>query len=215
MSRSLVIVVAVATLAAAAAFEGMLTNRWGDSEDIRAAAAKLDAVPAEVGSWVGTDSPIDPKILRVAEASGNVSRVYRNKSTGAMISVLILCGPAGPIGAHTPDICYAGAGYEMVGRPAKRSLALPGLAAGYWAATFAKEAGNEPPLEVCWAWGVDGDWQPAEAPRREYALRAALYKFYASRHTTPADRTAKADPIADFLTVFLPEVKKALAPNPG
>jgi hypothetical protein len=216
MLRFLVIAAAVGVLVGAALFEGARTNRWGDAEDVRAAAAKLDGVPREVGPWSSTENPIAPKILRVAEAVGHVSRTYRNRDTGAQVEVLLLCGPSGPIAAHTPDVCYAGNGYKMVGRRSRMTLpAAGGTAATYWSARFEKEATDDA-LRVCWAWGVDGTWEASESPWGEYALRPALYKLYVTRRaaaTADADRETNPDPVEEFLTAFLPEVKKALAPN--
>lgn len=214
MLRSVLIVAAVVALAAAGVVEGFRSNRWGESADAREAAARLDRVPQAVGPWASTESPMPEKVLRVAEAVGHVSRVYRNRASGAEVSVLLLCGPPGPIGSHTPDVCYAGIGYTMVGGAGRRALPLPGGAgASYWSARFRKDGPNDPQLEVCWAWGGDGDWEASDSPRTQYALRPALYKLYATRVVPAAtDRAQVGDPIAEFLTAFLPEVKKAIAP---
>jgi hypothetical protein len=214
----LVIAVAVAILVGAALFEGWRTNRWGPSEDIRAVAARLDAVPREVGPWVATaDTPLDPKIVRIAEAVGYIARTYRHRDTGAQVDVLMLCGPSGPIAAHTPDVCYAGNGFKMVGGRARKTLPLPdGTAAGYWSARFEREVSSDDALRVCWAWGVDGHWDASESPWGEYALRQYLYKLYVTRRAAPTadtDRATSPDPIEEFLTVFLPEARKVLAPN--
>lgn len=217
MPRFLVILAAVAVLVGAALFEGVRTNRWGPSEDIKAAAAKLDALPRDVGPWSApTDTPLDPKIVRVAEAVGAVARQYRHKGTGAQVEVLLLCGPPGPIAAHTPDVCYAGLGFKVAGGHLRKTLALPdGTTVSYWSARFEREATGDDALRVCWAWGLDGDWDAADSPRGEYALRTYLYKLYATRRaaaTAEADRT-DSDPVEEFLTVFLPEVRKVLAAN--
>ena len=211
MPRGLPIVVVVALLAVAGVVEGIRTNRWGDSEDVQAAASKLAGVPREVGTWTSTENQIDEKVLRVARASGHVARNYTNTKTGDSLSVLLLCGPTGDIAAHTPDICYAGSGYKMLGRESKQALA----ADTYWSARFEKP---EATLQVCWAWCTDGNWTAADDARTEFALRPVLFKFYVSRNLPPADRTGRPtanDPIREFLTVFLPEVKKALALAPG
>jgi hypothetical protein len=218
MARSLVIYGAVGLLAAAGVLEGFRTNRWGQTDDAKAAVARLDAVPRAFGEWTSTENPIEEKILKVAEATGSVSRVYKNSLTGNTVSVLILCGPPGPIGAHTPDICYRGLGYEMAGSELRRTLRLPdGQTASYWSTSFVKRTAGDAPLNVCWAWGVDGEWAASAAPRRDFVLRSALYKVYVSRQPTPAERDAKpaADPVEEFLTDFLPVVKKALSPTPG
>lgn len=206
MPRWLVIVLAVAGLAAAAVVEGTRSNRWGTSDDVRAAAAKLDGVPAAFGDWTSDEVPMDDKVLKVAEAAGHVSRSYTNRKSQDRVTVLLLCGPSGPIGAHTPEVCYAGNGFEMGGEPRRQTVAPPGLpAATYWSARFEKK-GQSDGLRVCWMWGVGGDWEASANAR--LGFRAALYKMYVvhSESKPPADR----DPVHEFLTDFIPEVKKAL-----
>jgi hypothetical protein len=213
MLRPVLIVAAVAALAVAGVVEGVRSNRWGEPADLRAAADRLNTVPAVFGTWTSTDQPMPEKVLKVAEAIGHVSRVYRDSRTGAEVSVLLLCGPAGPIASHTPDVCYAGNGFTMQGRQVPRTISLPGgSAASYWTARFAKDGPGEQPLEVSWAWGTDGDWEAAENPRRDLALKPALYKLYVARSIPPGAQTPAADPVAEFLSAFLPEVKKVLSP---
>src|SRR5690242_12572027 len=110
MPRVLVILLAVGVVVAVAVAEGLRSNRWGESEDVKAAAARLERVPREFGQWVGHDYPLEPRIVERAEAAGYVNRVYTSK-TGEQITVMLLCGLSGPIGAHTPDVCYGGLGY--------------------------------------------------------------------------------------------------------
>jgi hypothetical protein len=220
MRRWLVLVIAVAGLAAAAAVEGVFSNRWGDAEDARLAAERLARVPAAFGDWTSEELPQDPKVIRWAEATGHVSRLYTNPRKGAPVSVLMLCGPTGPIGAHTPEVCYAGSGMRMGGAPQKKALSAPGGAgATYWTARFEKPGAFERPLRVGWMWGADGDWRASDDPRTDFALRGALYKLYVQYTEPPAPAggspggPAPPDPIDVFLTDFLPEVKKVLAPD--
>src|SRR5438128_10236537 len=105
MPRGLVIALAAGLVIAVAVFEGMRSNRWGASEDMKAAAAKLERIPREFGEWIGTDSQLDRKIVDMAEAVGYLNRGYVNRKTGERFDVLLLCGPSGAIGAHTPDVC--------------------------------------------------------------------------------------------------------------
>jgi len=208
MPRFLLIIVAVVVLAAAAIVDGTLSNRW-NSEDLAADAAKLNNVPAAFGRWTSTENPIDPLILRRAEAVSSVSRTYDNEITRSRLSVLMLCGPAGPIGAHTPDICYAGMGYKMIGHEIRKDVAD----SQFWSGRFEKPSG-ESAIVVSWAWSVDGTWVAAERPRWEFLGRKGLYKLYTARALTQDERDnrpAGEDPTVLFLTEFLPEVKKALA----
>ena len=207
MPRWLVIVLAVAGLVAAAVVEGTRSNRWGTSDDVRAAAAKLGRVPAAFGDWTGEDVPMDDKVLKVAEAAGYVQRVYTNRTDKTRVTVLILCGPSGPIGAHTPEVCYAGNGFEMSGEARRQTVAPPGLpAATYWSARFDKK-GQSDGLRVCWMWGVGGDWEASANPR--LGLHAVLYKMYVV-HSESGSPPAARDPVHEFLMDFVPEVKKAL-----
>ena len=213
MPRTLLIFGALVVLVAAAIMEGVLSNRWG-SEDLKAAAAKLNDVPPEFGNWTSIENPIEPEILKKAEAVSAVSRVYENKNNRTKVAILLLCGPSGPIGAHTPDICYAGLGYKMIGHEIRNSVPIPATAdASYWTGRFEKPNG-ESGLMVSWAWGVDGNWLAAENPRVDFLGRKGLYKLYVTRGFTQSERDnapAGPDPTQEFLADFLPVVKKVLA----
>jgi hypothetical protein len=214
--RVALVVLGLAALVGAAVVEGVRSNRWGVTADLTAAAARLDRVPAAFGDWTSQENPVDRKILDRAEAVGSVSRVYRNAKTGSAVSVMLLCGPAGPIGAHTPDVCYAGLGYAMSGGEIKKTVTTPAGAATYWSARFAKDAAD-PGLEVNWAWGANDTWAAATAPRVEFAGHGYLYKIYATRGlpAAPAARPGapEPDPVHDFLTEFLPVLRTALDPG--
>ncbi len=220
MPKGLLIALAAGLVVVVAVLEGKNSNRWGSSEDGLAAAARLERIPGEFGDWSSTEAPLDPKILKVAEAVGCVSRIYTNRKTGERIDVLLLSGPSGPIGAHTPDVCYGGLGYGICGREQRKSLTLEtGQAVSLWDARFEKKATGDEPLRVLWAWGVDGDWEATANPRRDFALQGSLYKLYVVRREEPTDRTRARDsrsgPLDGFLLEFLPRVKTALSPGAG
>jgi hypothetical protein len=178
----------------------------------------LDKVPREFGMWEGIDSALNEKIIQIAEAAGNVSRSYVNRKSGERINVLLLCGPTGPIGAHTPDVCYGGLGYSCKGKPAKKGVVLPdGRSTTFWSARFEKLSATEEPLRVYWAWSVDGDWEAADNPRTDFALNTSLYKLYLVRadSTAGTDRDLNRDPLEQFLFEFLPLVRSALTADPS
>ncbi|MCS6864660.1 MAG: exosortase-associated EpsI family protein [Gemmataceae bacterium] len=217
MPRWLIVMLALGGLAAAAAVEGFFTNRWGPSANLRWAVEKLAKIPGNFGAWSSVEVPLDPKQVKVAEAAGYVSRIYTHRQTGRSFTVLLLCGPPGPIGAHTPEVCYAGMGYNLQGPSQKHVVKLPdNTVASYWSARFEKRNSlDEPPLRVCWMWGVQGQWHASDRPRSEFALHQVLYKLYvvcAETEKSPATTNPMAsEPASGFLTEFLPEVKKALA----
>jgi hypothetical protein len=206
MPRGLLIVLAAALVIGVALVEGLRSNRWGESEDLKAAAAKLARIPRDFGMWHGTDTTLDPKLVEKAEAVGYVSRQYFNSKNGERIEVLLLCGPSGPIGAHTPDVCYGGLGYICRGKPIPRKVDFEHGVATFWTGRFEKQSPTDNPLRVYWAWGVNGEWQASDNPRTDFALRTALFKLYVV-HVEQAGTEAQAK---EFLTEFLPLVRRAL-----
>jgi len=218
MRGGLIAIVAACAIVGVAVFEGVRSNRWGTSEDVRAAAVKFEKVPLNFGTWVGTDSPIDEKIIRVAEASGNVSRAYENSKNKERVNVLLLCGPIGPIGAHTPETCYGGLGFACKGNPARKTLTFASVgASSFWTARFEKKSVNDEALKVYWAWSANGDWEASSNPRTDFALRKVLFKLYVVRADDPASqpRDPKKEPIENFLEEFLPIVKNAITSASG
>src|SRR5213593_3866594 len=131
MSRILALVSVVAAVTASGVVHGVWVNRWGQSRAVMEASARLQDVPRTVGDWDGRAEEMDPRQARVASVAG--SRIVRfvNRRTGAVLSLLIVCGRPGPVSVHTPDVCYRGSGYEEVGGPA-RQQAGPKGAAEFW-----------------------------------------------------------------------------------
>ena len=214
MLKILIIIGAVGGLVAAGVVEGMRSNRWGDSAEIKNSATRLTAIPSRVGHWVAIEErTMDPQIQRIAGAVGYVDRCYRNENTGEIVDVLLLSGTTGSIAAHTPDICFQGLGYSMKeSAPVRRTLSVPdGMSVSYWSARFEKDQPGSPSLLVNWAWGVNGDWSAADAPRREFLLHQSLYKLYVTRRVS-SDRDAAED-VEGFLKEFVPAVKTVLMPQ--
>lgn len=217
MSRAIVIVAAAGLILAAAVAEGLRSNRWSVGDDVQMAAERLARIPAEVRDWVGADWPLDPKVVRAAEATGSVSRTYTRRRDGETVSVLLLCGPPGPIGAHTPDVCYGGWGYRGAGRPTIRYLLAADGPDSFWTARFEKPDGSDVPLRVYWAWGVEGRWHASDSPRTQFAWRPVLDKLYVARRLTGAATAAAPtagepdEVIEAFLRDFLPVVRVILA----
>ena len=120
-------------------------------------------------------------------------------------------GASGPIGAHTPEVCYGGLGYKCVGKPLPTRVTFANEAAGFWTARFEKERTAGEGLRVYWAWSTDGNWEASSDPRTEFALRTVLYKAYVVHQSPKPD---SPDPTAGFLAEFLPVVKTALSGTP-
>ena len=125
--------------------------------------------------------------------------------------MLLVCGKGGPISVHTPDVCYAGAGYRQTAPQARLTAGESAL----WAAPFEKPDVLTPQrLTVVWAWSHDGkEWVAPDNPRSVCAWQPALYKLYVV-HTLPPAATGADAVVQDFVTDFLPPLRAALSPTP-
>jgi hypothetical protein len=86
---------------------GVLSNRWGVSENIQALGSQLNSIPMEIGPWkCSEEGKLEDRVIYgILEASGYISRVYVHQSTDEAINVFLVFGPKGPVAVHTPEIC--------------------------------------------------------------------------------------------------------------
>jgi hypothetical protein len=213
MTRILAVVIAIFCILGFGVAHGVWTNRWNLSTAPQEAAAKLQGVPRTIGDWEGTDLEVNPKAVKVSEATGFVNRHYVNRRTGVTITVMLLCGPPGPISVHPPEVCYVGAGFTFVIDPGKCTVpndALPAPAEFFHTRLTKPTVPGSPQQRLLWAWTPDGKWIAADNPRLAFARAPALYKLYVQRTLTRFDEQLADDPIQGFLQAFLPELQKAL-----
>lgn len=174
------------------------------------AQARLNGIPKEFGDWKGADieaTEKTTKYMKVAEANAYLNRLYTNAITKKAISVSILYGNQGAMCAHDPNTCYAGSGYNGVGRGTRKELAGSTL----WLSRFEKGDPTPEGLDVCWGFTADGMWAAPDNPRWSFASRGMLYKIYAQRAVAVGSSTPDADnPVLGFLNQFLPAVRDAL-----
>jgi hypothetical protein len=216
MSRYLLFLVVGAVTLGDGYLYGLWTDRWHESEELKAGVARLDRIPMTVGDWHGTAHEIDPKVVERAEFAGYVLRSYENRRTGAVVNVMVACARPGPLSVHTPEICYRGAGYQMVpGSEAVRQTVEPGLghpSGEFLKATFVRDDPTSPErLRVVWAWNYKGAWAVSDHPRWKFASQRALYKMYVSQEFMPRNEESDGAACVEFLRDFLPELDKALA----
>ena len=173
-------VVAFALLVGSGLVHGRLTDRWGTSEELARAIARLDRVPRSIGDWQGRDAELDRRQIERAGIQGYLSRSYRNARDGREASILLVCGRPGPIAVHTPDVCYKGAGYEAEAEPVVEALVTDGgRPAHFLKARFHKAGAIVPDtLDILWAWNARGPWEVPANPRVAFATHPYLYKIY-------------------------------------
>ena len=94
----------------------------GDTAPLDAAVARVALVPKTIGAWQGTDEPTDDASFAQAGARGYWTRTYVNQRTKDSVLAILMCGRAGKMAVHSPEVCYRGAGYELNEQAAPRSI---------------------------------------------------------------------------------------------
>jgi hypothetical protein len=219
LGHHLAISAAILLVLASGLVSGLRAGRWNPSADgASAAAARLRHVPESLDGWSVQAAELDRRQVEAAEISGYLMRHYRHPRTGAVVSVLLVCGRPGPISVHTPDVCYSGSGYEMTGPPQVVDVPSSGGTAG---ARFRRAdmrgpgAADPKHLRIFWAWNAGDGWKTPDRPRLAYAMAPMLYKLYVIRETVPSDRGGGDELSSALLHQLLPVLDRALFPGAG
>jgi hypothetical protein len=212
MFRPAPILTALVLVLVAGLAHGLVTARWHQSEDLTQALARVPQVPLTIGNWHGRNLEADPEPFAQARAEAYWVRRYEDTNSKAVVTVILMCGRAGPLSVHTPDVCYRGAGFEMRGSADRVDVPLAGAAAAqFWTARFGKDrpgAGNN--LRLFWSWSAEGTWLAPSAPRLTFAGRSALFKLYVIREIGSEEEPAASDPARRFLAELLPALERSL-----
>jgi hypothetical protein len=213
MRATFLLVTAVAVVVSAGLVHGFWTDRWQASASLEEAGAVLDRVGPDLGPWHGEAVPLDARTLRISGASHYVLRHYTRRGDKANASVLLMCGRSGPMSVHTPDLCYGGSGYEMVGSATKHTVAggPSQPAAEFWTARFLKQDGVLPEyLRVYWSWKAPGGaWTAPDNPRLAFGRPPVLCKLYLIHRLTSPDERPEEDPCLGLVQRVLAELEGA------
>jgi len=193
---------------------GLKTERWWSSPALQQAASRLDELPSEIGDWTSKPVEMSERQLQQAEATNHFSRQYINRKTGAVLSVMMLCGPPGPISVHPPTVCFTSQGFRLVAPETRYTLTLDdGTVLGeLFVGEFVRPSQTGTLImRTFWGWNATGDWQAPDNPRATFApLNNFLYKVYVSRGMVGLDEPLESDPCVDFMKELLAEAKKDL-----
>jgi hypothetical protein len=216
MLRIVFVVLASALLVGDGLFFGFSTNRWQDSSRLPTAVASVELVPLVIGDWQGYPLPaLDDRSVSIAGFAGYFQRRYEKRETSNAVTLLLACGPFGPLCVHSPEVCFGGRG--LVTKGSKKLYTEKGeqhLAEGegqFWTVKFVKPDALVPgQLLVYWAWNAQGRWQAPENPRWTFAGEPVLYKIYVTCEVVGEDDSAAIKTCEDFIHVLLPELEKSL-----
>jgi Protein of unknown function (DUF3485) len=203
--------ISLTTAVLALMLTGFLDRLWTSGRESAAAEAaqRIQEVPLILGSWRG--QPLEPNAEHIAAAgfAGVLARRYEDEN-GCVVSMLLVCGPPGPVSVHTPDVCYPGAGFDMIGTQSKLNVPSAGEHVQFWQSQFRKARWGDRRLRVYWSWHSNRGWQAAENPRITFMNLPVLYKLYVMCEIAPGEETKMAEACTRFMKCLLPELEQRL-----
>jgi Protein of unknown function (DUF3485) len=208
--RTMAIVVVLVTLVLSGTVSGSWNQRWASTTNL-GVFANATLLPVVAGDWDGREKPVNPAEIQMAQAAAMVQKQYVNRRTGQVASVLLVIGRPGPISVHTPEVCYAGNGYDRDGVAARFSVSAD-KGDQFWKLRLKKRAAVPVLLSVYYAWNDGGAWQAADNPRVMFAGRPALFKLYVVRERTSDNETETDDSTSDLLRALLPLIHSSMSP---
>ena len=205
---------ALAIIVSAGITQGRWSGRWSGSDGLKRSASEIARIPIAVGEWQGEELPLDRRTQEGAGIEGFVMRRYVNRR-GEGVTVLLVCGRPGPIAAHTPEVCYPGAGFEATAPKVRLPVGVGSQPDEVWVTDFSQgESALRSNLRVFHAWTTDGTWTASETPRMGFAGEPILYKLYVVQEMDNKKRQPRDVPAFAFLGQFLPVIRATLFPRP-
>jgi len=215
--QALPIALAVILIAIGTYVQGSWTERWGrvDSEVINQWVERMDHIPTKFGDWESEEAEKTPEdIKKVAGFSDERHLVFKNQRTGAMVDMVLMCGPARRVSVHTPDKCFKAAGFNLGEQQRQQDVASENMTAEFYTAPFVKEDPDKiERFRVLWTWNDAEGWSAPGMPKVHFAGAPALYKLYlisGMQHT--GDKFDDSD-AAKFAMEYMPLLTAALFPD--
>ncbi|MCI0685069.1 MAG: EpsI family protein [Gemmataceae bacterium] len=210
MPRRVAVIAAVAILFVCGLVHGLWAERWHTSRALTSALERVALVPLEIGDWRGEALEGDHEAFETAGAQRYWIRSYTNARTRQTVLAILMCGRAGRMAIHTPQLCYPGAVYEMDDAPVSTPMtSASGEALGTLnTARLSKTRGvGSKAVRLYWGWNPGDGWHAPSNPRWTYSGRPFLYKLYVSESQMPGNENAAAA----LLQELLPELRKTLS----
>jgi len=75
----------------------------------------LVTLPLELGDWVGRDEPVDPAVLRQAQSTEHLNRIYENRKDPSLrLALWINYSNLGLNMRHSPEKCLPSGGWSKI-----------------------------------------------------------------------------------------------------
>ena len=202
--RTLLLSIGIAATIASGMLHGHLNQRWGVDSQLQIAAAQLQTLPKSFGDWhESSNKELSKTAIEMLQCAGYINKIYVNRQTNEKISVVVMVGPGSTMAIHTPEICYSGRNFSMVGD--KRQSKISDTAQNkheFWLVDFTMNDTEAKELRVHYGWSDGDTWQAPNRPRLAFAGKRILYKIQIAEYVTTLQK--KLDDRAErFLSEFL------------
>lgn len=179
----------------------------------------LSTVPLALGSWVGTPTDLDPRIVEATGSTDHVTRRYVDRRTGVTIDVILLYGPTSDIFIHSPELCYPKAGFAWAGETIERPIEDGRGRVPFRSVAFVKgDPAGEDRQEVYYSWRYNGRWSTSVSSPKESERIPGMYKVQVARRISSKESRTLDNPCEDFLGALLPDLESRIvrqtAPDP-
>jgi hypothetical protein len=193
--------------------QGRLSNRWGPTADMKAAAKRFDQIPRKFGSWEMVDEvPMEDRVTEMLELpeNGYLNGKFVNQSTGETIDAFIILGPPGPVSVHTPEICYSSKDYDRSDERVAVKIGSGADAHEMWSITLRSNSVHKDRLRVYYGWGNADRWTAPYSPRFKFGGHGMLFKIQLAALLPPEASGESDDACKRFLEEYLPIITPIL-----
>jgi len=154
---------------------------------------RLSSAPASFGEWqLKSDQQLDDRTVKILRCAGHLNRRYANTATGEVVDLILLVGPAGPLLAHTPDVCMESREFEQIEASGPVAISDTGNARNVFLKTAYRARTLEGQnLRLYYGWSRDlQKWEGPDQPRMAMGDAPMLYKMQVSS-VKPSSSTAE------------------------
>lgn len=177
------------------------------------AVQSINKLPEQIGPWnLEATEPFSARTIQMLQVAGYTIRSYVHAETGEHVTLTLMVGAAGPLVAHSPEVCLASRDYEMISAAQPHRITPPSSqSANVSRVSFRARTVRAEMFDVYYAWSRNGrDWEVPEYPRVALGGSPMLFKLQISA-PAPLDTDDPQSSISQrFLRDLLPILQRQL-----
>ncbi len=222
--KSLTTSLAVALIAGLTLGSEWLSSQWMGRHQqqhlLDRASTQMAELPQHFGNWqMRSEESLSDSAVKVLECPAYFNRQYVNSETGEAVHAMLLVGPAGPMVAHRPEICFNGQ-YTLLSEP--RPVVVRKDDRGideFFVSRFQAKSLLGEHVSTYYAWLRDTHWEAPQNVRLALGGEPMLYKLQvvcaAESGSEPLAGSTEKSPTApqDAATRFLKDLLPVLQPH--